>query len=103
MREAPVIVWFRNDLRLAANHALTAAVATGAPLVCCYILDDVSPGAWAMGGASRWWLDESLKAFARDIEARGGSLILRRGDTPRGVGETRGREQSGGRVFHARL
>ncbi len=81
MSEAPIVVWFRNDLRLAANHALSAAVAAGSPLVCCYILDESTPGQWAMGGASRWWLDKSLKALASDIAARGGTLVLRRGPT----------------------
>lgn len=81
MSEAPVVLWFRNDLRLAANFALKAALASGAPVVCCFILDDTSPGKWALGGASRWWLDKSLSALSRDIDARGGRLILRRGDT----------------------
>ncbi len=31
------------------------------------------------GAASRWWLDKSLRALARDLEARGSKLILRRG------------------------
>ncbi len=59
----PVIVWFRQDLRLADNPALRAAAATGAPLLCLYILDDTSPGDWKMGGASRWWLHHSLAAL----------------------------------------
>jgi deoxyribodipyrimidine photo-lyase len=32
------------------------------------------------GGASRWWLGKSLVAFGRDLAARGGKLVLRRGD-----------------------
>ena len=36
----PVIVWFRQDLRLADNPALQAAAATGAPVIPVYILDD---------------------------------------------------------------
>lgn len=32
-----------------------------------------------MGGASKWWLDKSLRSLAKDIEAAGGQLILRRG------------------------
>ncbi|MBU3970277.1 MAG: deoxyribodipyrimidine photo-lyase, partial [Alphaproteobacteria bacterium] len=30
---APVILWFRQDLRLADNPALAAAVATGRPVL----------------------------------------------------------------------
>ena len=75
----PVIVWFRQDLRLADQHALTAAVATGAPVIPVYILDDVSPGAWRMGGASRWWLNRSLAALDQSLRGLGSRLILRRG------------------------
>jgi len=35
----PAIVWFRQDLRLADNPALTAAAASGQPLLPVYILD----------------------------------------------------------------
>lgn len=91
MSASAVVVWFRNNLRLADNRALTAAVKTGAPVVCLYILDDHTPGQWKRGGASRWWLDKSLAALAHDIEARGGRLILRRGDAakelPRAVAD----------------
>ncbi len=76
---APVVLWFRNDLRLADHHALAAAIAAGAPIVCVYILDDAAPGTWKMGAASRWWLSRSLKALSNDIARRGGELILRRG------------------------
>jgi deoxyribodipyrimidine photo-lyase len=40
----PVIVWFRQDLRLADNPALAAAVETGAPVLPIYILDDENAG-----------------------------------------------------------
>jgi deoxyribodipyrimidine photo-lyase len=81
MSERPVVVWFRDDLRLADNRALTAAVKSGAPVICVYILDDATPGVWRRGGASRWWLDKSLLALSADIEARRGRLTLRRGAT----------------------
>ncbi len=92
MLTAPVIIWFRSDLRLANHRALAAAVETGAPIIALFILDDQSPGGWPLGGASRWWLHHSLMVLARDIESRGGKLILRRGVTtyelPRAVAET---------------
>ena len=50
---AAVIMWFRNDLRLADNVALHAAAATGAPVIPVFILDDAAPGRWRAGGASR--------------------------------------------------
>jgi deoxyribodipyrimidine photo-lyase len=79
MASAPVIMWFRHDLRLDDNPALVAAVATGAPLVALYVLDDVTPGPRKFGGAARWWLDGSLKSLSRDIERLGGRLIVKVG------------------------
>ncbi|WP_277813054.1 cryptochrome/photolyase family protein [Hyphomonas oceanitis] len=73
------MVWFREDLRLADNPALTAAVKTGRPLVLLYIHDEVSPGLRARGGASKWWLGKSLAEHARQIEYTGGRLTIRAG------------------------
>jgi len=67
---------------LADNAALSAAVATGRPVIPLYILDEKTPGRWAPGGASRWWLHHSLKALAQTLEAAGGRLVLRRGVAP---------------------
>lgn len=75
----PVIVWFRQDLRLADHRALTAAVEAGAPVIACYILDEEAPGRWGLGGASAWWLNRSLMAFEQSLADRGSRLILRRG------------------------
>jgi deoxyribodipyrimidine photo-lyase len=73
-----VIVWFRDDLRLADHPALTAAVATGAPVVCLYVLDE-NAGIRPLGAASRWWLAQSLRALDADLRKAGGSLVLRKG------------------------
>ena len=74
----PIIVWFRQDLRLSDNPALAAA-ASGGPVVPVYILDDDTPGDWRPGGASRWWLHHSLAALAADLKRLGAPLVLRRG------------------------
>lgn len=76
---SPAIVWLREDLRLADNPALTAAIAAKRPLILVYILDDETPGQWRMGGASRWWLHHSLEALARDVSKKDAALTLRRG------------------------
>ncbi|MBY0559108.1 deoxyribodipyrimidine photo-lyase [Hyphomicrobium sp.] len=83
MSSAPVIVWLRNDFRLRDHPALTAAVASGSPVIPLYVLDDETPGRWVLGGASRWWLGKTIEAFARDIAACGGKLVLCRGDVAR--------------------
>ncbi len=75
----PVIVWFRQDLRLQDHAALQAALAGGRAVLPVYVLDDDTPGAWAMGGAARWWLHGSLASLAESLAARGATLVLRRG------------------------
>ncbi len=67
------IVWFRNDLRLADNPALHAAVAEGGDVLPVFILDE------DIGGAARWWLHHSLAALDEDLHKRGAALVLRRG------------------------
>ncbi len=79
MTETPTLVWLRQDLRLADHPALVAAVRRGHPVIPVYILDDDGPGRWKLGGASRWWLHNSLVAAAAAIEGRGGRLLLKRG------------------------
>jgi deoxyribodipyrimidine photo-lyase len=87
----PSIVWLRDDLRIADNPALVAAVDRGSPLVVLYLLDEESPGIRPLGGASRWWLHHSLKAVATAVSALGGTFVLRRGaagtELPRLVSE----------------
>jgi len=86
MTDAPAILWFRNDLRLADHAAVQAAVASGRPLLPVFILDDHSPGPWAMGGASRWWLHHSLTSLQQSLADLGATLTLRRGDSVAVIG-----------------
>jgi deoxyribodipyrimidine photo-lyase len=74
----PTIVWFRQDLRLADNPALTHAAKSGR-IIGLFILDDDSPGPWKLGGASRWWLHQSLIQLEAALRGLGAPLILRRG------------------------
>ena len=79
MSQSPIILWFRQDLRLADNVALVAAVESGAAVIPLFVLDDDTPGRWRPGGASRWWLEGSLAALDDELRARSSRLILRRG------------------------
>ena len=76
---SPCIVWLRRDLRLSDNPALSAAIASGAPVVCLFVLDDEDAGESATGGASRWWLHHSLAALQEGLAGRGLSLVLKKG------------------------
>ena len=76
--QRPVVMWFRQDLRLADNAALSAAAEAG-PLICIYVLDDETPRAWAWGGASRWWLHKSLERLSESLARHRIKLVLRRG------------------------
>jgi deoxyribodipyrimidine photo-lyase len=68
------IVWFRNELRLAENPVLTAALAEADEVLPVFILDE------GIGGAAKWWLHHSLTALMADLEDAGATLLLRRGD-----------------------
>ena len=75
--KTPIIIWFRRDLRLADNPALSEAVRTGRPVICLYIFE--TDKARALGGASLCWLHHSLSALGDDLAAIGAKLYLRKG------------------------
>jgi deoxyribodipyrimidine photo-lyase len=76
---SPALVWFRDDHRLSDNPALYAAVATGAPILCFFILDEASEGFRPLGGAARWWLHGSIAALDASLRRLGSELILLKG------------------------
>jgi deoxyribodipyrimidine photo-lyase len=76
---SPHIVWFRDDLRLSDHPALHASVKSGAPVICLYVRDEQSAALRALGGATRWWLAQSLRALSTSLAAIGGTLVLRNG------------------------
>jgi deoxyribodipyrimidine photo-lyase len=81
LAQSPVILWFRNDLRLADNPALDAALASGRKILCVYIHDEQSAGLRPAGGASRWRLDLALRALSESLARLGGELFFLRGDS----------------------
>ncbi len=76
MNQTISIHWFRQDLRLADNPALSAAADRGQVLP-VYILDDINAGAHRPGAASRWWLHHSLDALNKSL---GGKLLICQGN-----------------------
>lgn len=73
------IVWLRLDLRLTDNPALHAAQERGQPVVPVFIHAPEEEAPWPPGGASRWWLHQSLAVLDQSLRAGGSRLILRRG------------------------
>jgi deoxyribodipyrimidine photo-lyase len=81
MSHSPSIAWFRNDLRLADNPALQAAIRRAAAIVPVFIHAPEEEAPWSPGGASRWWLHQSLDALDASLRAINARLIIRRGPT----------------------
>ncbi|HEY1313093.1 MAG TPA: deoxyribodipyrimidine photo-lyase [Steroidobacteraceae bacterium] len=71
------LVWFRQDLRLADNPALAAALEFAAPIIPVFIFAPAEEGTWAPGAASRWWLHQSLSQLDAQLRKAGSRLCLR--------------------------
>ncbi|MCC6272737.1 MAG: deoxyribodipyrimidine photo-lyase [Deltaproteobacteria bacterium] len=98
MGVSPTILWFRLDLRLADNPALQAALRRGGPILPVFVWAPEEEGAWAPGGASRWWLHRSLRALAEALEKKGAPLVIRRGPAARALADL-ARASGAGAVF----
>ncbi len=76
MNKEKTIMWFRQDLRLKDNPALTAACQRG-EVIPVYIYDTFNGGKHAPGSATRWWLHQSLLSLNEQL---GASLVIMSGD-----------------------
>lgn len=78
------LMWFRDDLRLHDNQALSLAAEAAslgdAPLVAVVLDEPAYPGTRPLGGASTWWRERSLYALAHDLADYGVELIRAAGD-----------------------
>ncbi|RRR75397.1 MAG: deoxyribodipyrimidine photo-lyase [Candidatus Viridilinea halotolerans] len=77
---APIIHWFRRDLRLADNSALAAAAhAAGGAVLPVFIFDPaLLRGRFASAPRTAWLLAH-LHALAAQLAAQGSRLVIRRG------------------------
>lgn len=78
---APILVWFRQDLRLSDHPALWEACQTGNPIIPVFIDSEKTDNAWNLGAASKSWLHHSLFSLQNDLEKMGLKLIFRKGDS----------------------
>lgn len=74
-----VIVWFRQDLRLADNSALYYACQHATHIIPLFIDDPTPLTTTQLGSASRVWLHHSLQALQDQLKKLGSELILRQG------------------------
>jgi deoxyribodipyrimidine photo-lyase len=81
MSENLTIWWLRLDLRLADSPALHAALQGGGGVAPVFIWSPEEEAPWPSGGASNWWLHQSLAALDRSLRQRGSRLIIRHGPT----------------------
>jgi deoxyribodipyrimidine photo-lyase len=82
---ATILVWFRQDLRLADHPALVWAAEQGGRVLPVYVLAPEEEGRWAPGRVSRAVLRECLAALDADLRARGARLWIRRGPAARAL------------------
>ncbi len=75
----PLLIWFKNDLRLLDNPIINYAARTNKPLIPIYILDETTT--WQLGAASKLWLHHSLNSLNRDLNKLGSQLIIHRGNS----------------------
>lgn len=75
----PLIIWFKNDLRLLDNPIINYAARTNKPLIPIYILDKTET--WQPGATSRLWLHYSLNSLNKDLNTIGSQLIIRQGNS----------------------
>ncbi len=80
-----IIHWFRRDLRVADNTALSAAARDGDRVVPVFILDDHYARDPSVGPARFRFLRTSLEELEHDLARIGGRLILRRGPAARAL------------------
>ena len=71
------IVWFRRDLRVEDNPALSAGVRAGA-VVAVFLWAPEEEGQYYPGRVSRWWLKHSLAHLDSSLRSLGAPLITKR-------------------------
>ena len=77
------LIWFREfDLRLFDHAPVHHALLKKGDVACVFVWDDDVENPYrSLGAASKWWLHHSLTSLQKDIESRGGKLIILRGKT----------------------
>lgn len=75
------LVWFRQDLRLTDNPALSHAVNDRQRIIPVFVHAPQEYGSWTPGAASNWWLHHSVTSLAAALSERGSRLVVRCGSS----------------------
>jgi len=95
----PILVWFRNDLRIEDHPALYQAAASGCPVLPVYLHTPRPRSQWMRGGASNWWLHHALQDLQAELTQLGSPLILRSGESEEELLRTLLKETGADRVY----
>jgi len=77
---APVIVWFRRDLRLSDHTALAHALESGAPIIPLFIFDPAVLSAARIGTPRLRFLLDALSSLDEGLRRFQARLIIRQGE-----------------------
>jgi deoxyribodipyrimidine photo-lyase len=83
MTEAPVLHWFRRDLRLQDNTALNAALESGASVIGVFVLDDAILKSDNLGVPRLKLMLDALHALDTALRDHNSRLLMRRGQPER--------------------
>lgn len=78
MTKNTCLLWFRSDLRIDDNSALSFALQNFDTVIPVYIHDQTIAGKPAAGAATLWWLQKSLSHLNDALE---NTLVFKQGDT----------------------
>ncbi len=79
--KSTALVWFRRDLRLQDNPALTYAIENYEQILPVFIHAPHEEQPWQPGAASNWWLHHSLLALQKQLQSSGASLTILQADS----------------------
>lgn len=85
-RTRPLIVWFRRNLRLADNPALSRAAESGKPVIPLYVHDTDPASPYSLSGRAAGWTLANAAALHDDLRRQLNSrLVVRTGSSERAV------------------
>ncbi len=77
MKHDVALIWFRRDLRIVDNPALTAALQSAKTVVPVFVWAPEEEGQFQPGRTSRWWSKQTVLDFENQVAALGSRLVVR--------------------------